>query len=193
MISPQDFVRCWGEEQLVRFDSTALEGISIADEAKRFLVEAGLPRRAPFSGGAFTLLPPANPMQAQAGCETFGLLEKVGGFRLLAVTPYRLFIAIDERRQGRIVRTDESGLRRGNVYFMNSSVPQLAESLLAYRAYRLRFAGSEDQSEEEHQPLVAWLEREIGRIDPEAMTYTVGRDGERRGGYWPVNMADYGF
>jgi hypothetical protein len=215
MMTPQEFVRRWGSEDLERFAPATLESINLTDEAKQFLVEAGLPRRAPFPGGGwtgwppqeqslykgFTLLPPVNPPQAQDGCEEFDLLEAVRQFRLLAVTPYRLFIAIDQKRHGRIVRHAEDGLRTGRSYFMNSSIPQLAESLLVYRNYSQRC--QEWETEMQHRPNPEWMLRpqsfvdsvvqEIGRIDPEAMAYTIGCHGERQGGYWAVNTDDYAF
>lgn len=194
MITPWEFSEQWGEQGLVRFPAEVVDTLSVPGFNKRFLVEAGLPRQAPFPGmQGFTLLPPANPPQAQTGCEDFNLLEQVGRFRLLAVTTYRLFIAIDERRQGRVVRHCESGLRCGRGYFMNSSIPQLAESLLAYRVYNQRCHEWDPQGEERPQSFVDDLEREIERIDPEAMAYTVDSNGERHGGYWPVNTIDCGF
>ena len=48
MLSPKEFVARWGEA-LMRFPNQALESLSLSEEDKDFLAQAGLPRdAAPF-------------------------------------------------------------------------------------------------------------------------------------------------
>lgn len=72
MISPNEFVEKWKniwEEELIKFSPDTLEGLDIDEEAKRFLIEAGLPDSA------------APELNFKAGlpsiCEEFGQAEEI--------------------------------------------------------------------------------------------------------------------
>lgn len=128
MLSPKDFVAAWGKKvPLVRFRKKALESLTIADEDKRFLAEAGLPESAaPFLSFA---APKSGELPTLA--DQWKQSAKFRRYRVIGADGSGSPIAIDEERKGEVVCLDHDDKFAGT--FMNSSVRQMAESLLAYR------------------------------------------------------------
>ena len=128
MLSSREFVARWGKEDtLVRLSPRCLERLAILDEDKQFLSEAGLPEdAAPFL--SFEL---AELEVLPTVADEWDLGRKFRRFRKLGSDGSGNPIAIDEDEQGEIVLLDHE--RRFARTLMNTSIRQLAMSLLAFR------------------------------------------------------------
>lgn len=183
MLEPKDFVRKWGDDDvpLLQFPRMTVERLAMAPEDKAFLQQAGLPEdAAPFL--AFD--PPVDELPTVAdewpgakGCERYRMIGADG-----EGNP----IAIDEARAGEVVLLNHE--RQFARTLMNTSVRQLAASLLAYRTYVDGIlAESEDEDDnallESHGTPAARqaLRAELTRIDPAAMQPTC---------FWHVELAN---
>ena len=128
MLSAKEFAARWGQDEapLQRFPKRAVAALPIPEEDKEFLLGAGLPEEAapflcfdiPTSG--------ALPTVAQAWDQPAAFRR----YRVLGSDDSGNPIAIDEQG-GEVVCLDHE--RRFARVLMNTSIRQLAESLLAYR------------------------------------------------------------
>jgi len=127
-MTPGEFKAEWEREetsQLVLYPRSAVIGLGIPDEAKSFLMEVGLPEgAAPFLdfGGTAHIHIPAVTEVWKAGEQRY---------RIIGSNGYGDPVCIDTESAGRVfylLHDDEMSPR-----FMNSSIPQLAYSLLAFR------------------------------------------------------------
>ena len=129
MITPIKFKQLWTDDgdELVTFDKYEVEGLPISNDQKRYLYESGLPMdAAPF---------------LTFGQEYIGLLKNVSDvwklppeyskYRIIGSTGSGDPICIDESNNGCIVYLDHDN--NFKCIFINSSLMQLVESLLAYR------------------------------------------------------------
>lgn len=127
MISPKDFADRWDKvDPLVPFDKESVDQLSIPAEQKQFLIEAGLPADA----SPFLCFEGTRPLLTVA--EKWRQPTIPSRYRQIGFDGAGNLIAIDEEAEGRIVYLDHED--RFAPVFMNSSVAQLAESLLAYRS-----------------------------------------------------------
>jgi hypothetical protein len=129
MLSPVDFIARWGKKDvpLVRFPRKTVEGLALTEEDKEFLVRAGLPEdAAPFL--AFEA-PASGELPTVA--DEWDQSDEFRRYRILGFNGSGDPIALDEDRRGEVVclNHDDNFAR----VLLNSSVRQLAESLLAYR------------------------------------------------------------
>ncbi len=129
MLTPEEFAAQWGSdpnERLQTFPANAVQALAINDDDKQFLMQCGLPSSA---------APYLEFQTAEDECPTvtdaYEALPKFARYRILGGNAEGNPIAVDEQQRGEIVILEqEENFRRT---FMNSSVRQLAESLLAYR------------------------------------------------------------
>jgi hypothetical protein len=129
MLSPKDFVARWikDSERLVSLPKQAVDGLALAAEDKVFLAQAGLPAdAAPF----LSFEAPATG-ELPTVAEQWGLASAFQRYRVIGTDGSGNPIALDQQQQGEVVCLDhENQFARVR---MNTSVRQLAESLLAYR------------------------------------------------------------
>jgi hypothetical protein len=165
MITPEQFVAQWGTQGLVRVDSETVTPLNVPVESKQFLIEAGLPKKAE---PRVTLYAPPDllaslPQMFQE--DDIDFPQEFGGYRVLA-DDTAFFLCLDEHRDGVIVAVDP--YQEEPTRFVNTAVPQVAESLLAYRA----LPGPDQAAGANKETLRGWLEELRGhlrRIDPQAL------------------------
>ena len=166
MISPNEFVEKWKaiwEEEPIKFSVDTLEDVELDEEAKKFLIEAGLPDSA------------APSLSFHAGltsiCEEFGVEEDYSSYKYFGSTGWGDPICLYED-DGSIVYLDhEENLEYETL--INSSIPQLAESLLAYAQLieETKKENGDDAFLDNNIPerLKNWIFEELKRIDPVAL------------------------
>ncbi len=172
MITPAEFVTKWRDypypveiaemsKKLNKVSAAALAGIRTAPESAAFLTEAGLPdSAAPCLSFNPDRLP---PLPAE-----YPVAQEFRRYRILGSDGSGNPICIDEELRSSVVVLEHDGGFR--VQFMNSSVPQLAECLLAYRDFwgRLRAAGADDDFIDYRRlpkDIKEWICAELERID----------------------------
>jgi hypothetical protein len=171
VITPQEFKKLWTPffnddptiDELVTFDSGTLMDISIPENAKRFLIEAGLPRSAaPFLSFAYP-----DALELPDLATQWKLNDQYKKFREIGGTGSGNPICIEEI-SGRVVNIDhDNGF---DIILFNSSIEQLAESMLVYRDY-VKKIGDKNGDEAYIKgniptELSDWLFKELSRIDP---------------------------
>jgi hypothetical protein len=126
MISPSAFLKKWGRRGLVCFSKAALEDLSIPADAKSFLAKAGLPKStAPF------LTFESHGRHVPTVGEVYTGARTAAHFRMIGSDGADSPICLDEKRRGAVCLLEDA-LRP---VLINSSVAQLAESLLVYRNF----------------------------------------------------------
>jgi hypothetical protein len=157
-ISPEDFIKEWTKEDggLIKFPKMDIQALPIPEESREFLIKAGLPASAaPFL--QFSV--PSPHLEDHIGKRYFCLgYDGVGD-------P----ICIDKEENGEIrILLHEQKFSPGE--FVNSSVPQLAMSLLAYRKFYKLNKGEvgEDAAFEDYadRGLLHQLRETLTKIDP---------------------------
>ena len=170
MLTPQEFQKRWlgddDSESLVIFPTDALVDVAIPDESKMFLTTGGLPESAaPFLDFR---VPEHGAIKTVA--ELWKLARKFNHYRVIGSNSSGDPLCIDQSFGGQIVYLNhDSEFHR---VLINSSVPQLAESLLAFRHLirETQRRNGEDAYLDGDVPrdLQQWLLNEIIRIDPAA-------------------------
>lgn len=176
-IEPEEFVQRWSAEDsegLLQLDEDQAQEYGISEETMRFLVEAGLPAEAA-PGIAFL-------GEGQAGrlWEVWGLDEEETKYAQEEFSSYLLIgsdgggspVCIDTENNDIVVMLDHNyGFQA--ITFVNSSVQQLAESLLVYRALvdeaREHTGGEAALTGNVPADLLAQAEAEFLRIDSRAL------------------------
>lgn len=170
MLTPQEFRKRWlgddDSESLVMFPTDAFVDVAIPDESKTFLITGGLPESAaPFLDFR---VPDHGAIQTVA--ELSKLAPKFNCYRVIGSNGSGDPLCIDESFGGQIVYLNHDFAF--NSVLINSSVPQLAESLLAFRHLirETQRRNGEDAYLDGDVPrdLQQWLLNEIIRIDPVA-------------------------
>ena len=177
MITPKRFVSEWGSDALVRNSPDAFRGISLPQATKDFLVQAGLPENTILQ---LSFERPENELPRL--WDTFHTQYElpIEYNRYLAIgVGYVPIICIDEKEEGTIYAIDVAGHHASS--FMNSSVPQLAETLLAWRA-SIQWAEQNEPDDEEATEHARQLEHTIRQIDFKAM--------EDSNNYWRQALRD---
>lgn len=178
MLSPKEFVARWGNgAPLIQFPKAALERISLLDDDRVFLTQAGLPDsaapflsfNAPKSGELPTVSKQWNQSQALAA------------YRVIGSDGCGNPITLNE--DGEVVYLDhESKFAK---VLVNKSIRQLAESLLAYR--KLVKNTQEEFGEDAYldgkisSAARDTLRHELAQIDPAAM---------KPGCFWHAQLQD---
>ena len=160
MLRPKDFIAAWGKEvPLKRFGKKSLELLTISDEDKAFLAEAGLPS----SAAPFLNFESPKSGELPTVAKQWKQSDAFDRYRVIGSDGSGNPIAIDEGQAGQVVRLDhEDKFART---FINTTIHQFAESLLAYRDI-LRDLDGEDALPEKARKQ---LHQRLKKIDPAAM------------------------
>lgn len=131
------------------------------------MIEAGLPEEAaPFLGFQ---RPVTGPLPTLS--EYFGLSDTFRRYRVIGSNGSGDPICIDQAQQGSIVSINHDDHYRP--IFMNSSIPQLAESLILYRRLvrQTITVGGEDAFMDNNIPvdLRVWIAQEMEQVDAPAL------------------------
>jgi hypothetical protein len=129
MLSPKEFVARWGKDDvpLMRFPKKALERLSLSEEDKTFLAQAGLPEDA----APFLTFEAPESGQIPTVAEQWNQPKAFAAYRVIGSDGSVNPIALDESNNGEVVILDhENKFAR---ILVNKSIRQLAESLLVYR------------------------------------------------------------
>lgn len=175
MITPSEFVSRWKEiwrEEFIKFSADILENIDIDEDVKRFLMEAGLPDSAApeltFAEGLPSI------------CEQYGQPEEYNNYKYIGFTGFGDPICLNEN-DGSIVHLDHEEDFEYET-FINSSIPQLAESLLTYAQFvkETQKENGDDAFLNNNIPdrLKKWITKEFERIDPQIL----------EGGFWLTEL-----
>ena len=130
MLSPKEFAARWGKDDvpLMRFPKKALDRLSLSDEDKAFLAQAGLPEdAAPF----LTFEAPDDSGELPTVAQQWNQSKTFAAYRVIGSDGSGNPIALDETNNGEVVLLDHEN--KFAKVLVNKSVRQLAESLLAYR------------------------------------------------------------
>ena len=167
MLSPKEFIARWGSDQLVCFSSIAVDRLPIAAEDKAFLTQAGLPSDA----APFLSFEAPQSSELPTVTNQYGISAEFRRYRAIGSDGSGNPIAVDEQSQGEIVcLSHENRFAR---VLMNTSIRQMAESLLAYRKLvedTLAAFGPDAFLDGKTSPAARKILRdELTRIDPVAM------------------------
>lgn len=171
-MEPEEFVQRWGElEHLRRADKAQMLQYEVGEEATQFLVEAGLP------GSAAPMVNFLGEGQIGRLWEVWGLDEEETAYAKEDFSTYLIIgndsngnpFCIDQENSDIVVLLDHDyGFQA--VTFVNSSVQQLAECLLVYRALWEQVRQYEDEGDTLPDDILAWAEKEFLRVDSRAMS-----------------------
>ena len=170
-MSYQKLIDFWGFDNLSRAKPEALKSINISEESKHFLVEIGLPRE----------LDLFYPIKFSLEYDIFPELE------IKKYLSKKIYQKYSQLKQTIIIASEDNilgyfcifeftggfvysiGIDKGvidGIYFMNSSVQQLAEFLFLYQNYRLK--GERENifdDEDKYYHLTQELEYEMYQVD----------------------------
>lgn len=162
-MSPREFRDAWGEGLLL-LPAPYLQAVPISEASRRFLLEAGLPEEAKpdlvfyQSPDALAPLPDVVPeMHLPVSFQRYRVLADDGG----------TFLCIDTEDHEHIVSVDP--YQELMTRFVNSTVLELAECLLAYRA----LPGPEQAKTATKQTIRGWndqLKVQFNTVDPAALS-----------------------
>ncbi|MBW3540219.1 MAG: SUKH-4 family immunity protein [Planctomycetes bacterium] len=168
MITANEFRDRWGDDgPLAAFPPAATADLNISSESKAFLNDAGLPE----SAAPFLEFPALEAGPLPTAAEQWGLSAEFERYREIGFDGSGDPICIDESADGAVVCLNhDNNFQRG---FMNSSVPQLAECLLAYRQL-IRETQKRNGDEaffngDIPDDLKQWFHDELARIDKAAL------------------------
>lgn len=168
MLTPEEFRDRWGGDgELDVFPPGATADLKAPPETKRFLNEVGLPEAAsPFLEFQ---APEDGPLPTSA--QEWNLGPEFARYREIGFNGSGDPVCLDESSDAAVVylNSDDNFAR----VFVNSSVPQLAESLLAYRHLvkdtQRRNGPDAFLDGNVSEDLRRWLRDELARIDPAAV------------------------
>lgn len=168
MFSPNDFVRLWADNSsLQRFSRSNLRGVKLSSDSKAFLIKAGLPGdAAPF----LCFGPPQKGVLPRLSSE-WNLPDTYRRYRVIGSEGSGDDICIDEEGQGKVVHLNHDDNFRE--VFINTSIPQLAESLLICRTFGEKVRKQRGEGAwlkgNASPELISWYHNELTRIDPDAL------------------------
>ncbi len=129
MLLPKEFIDRWGEDDgaIVAFPKKNLERLALPEAAQAFLSEAGLPKDA----APFLTFSAPDSGELPTVAAQWNQPEAFASYRVVGSDGSGNPIALDENNNGEVVLLDhENKFAR---VLVNTSIQQLAESLLAYR------------------------------------------------------------
>jgi hypothetical protein len=182
MLSPDEFVRRWGEDEpLSAAPEDRLHGCSLPPDARRFLAEAGLPKSAaPYLTFSLDSDSGLTPVHLIWTC----LEEGYSRFRMIGQTGFGDPICLDEANESRVVYLNHDD--EFNLVSVNSSVAQLAHCLLLFREFvtRVREAGGDDAFLDGRFPedCWAWICDQFKAVDDPALD---------EGAFWATELHIY--
>lgn len=180
-MSPQEFAAAWGPDRYC-LPPDILEGVDIPEDAKTFLVEAGLPLPMQALRGPYAIPQPLVPASSPFQADKYPLLSRYLStpFRLLACRhesealglgdAHSLYYAIEEGT-GHIYEVGPGLESRPEQFvnasiFVNTSIARFAEFLLCYREFTAQFRLYRPQKE----PPFRSLKQQWQAIDSGALT-----------------------
>lgn len=168
MITPEAFKSAWQrvDENLIGCTREQIEGLGLRKDTMHFLRVAGLPDdAAPFL--SFSYLAEG---RLRGVDEVFKVREGLSRYKAIGFDGNGCPICIDAGQEDRIVCLDHD--QDFEAVFVNASVPQLAETLLAYRDFvqevRAGSGGQADLDEAFTDDQWGRLAERIAAIDGEA-------------------------
>ena len=168
MLSPIDFVARWGSDQLVCFPANAVDRLPLLAEDKAFLVHAGLPADA----APFLSFDAPKSTELPTVADQYGVSAEFRRYRVVGSDGSGNPIAVDEQSQGEVVCLNHEN--RFARVLMNTSLRQMAESLLAYRKLvkdtQAEFGPDAFLDGKTSPAARKNLRDELARIDPAAVT-----------------------
>jgi hypothetical protein len=182
MPSPKDFLARWGKkEPFVRFHANSLESLGLAEEDRTFLAQVGLAEEA----APFLSFEAPRSGELPTVADHWDQPDEFRRYRVIGADGSGNPIALDEERKGEVVCLDhEDGFART---FINQTIRQLAESLLAYRNGAHASGAAEEEGEsgngEIPEKVRKRLYQELKKIDSAAL---------KPGCFWAdeLNIAD---
>jgi len=165
MLSPKEFAARWGSDDspLVRFSRTALANLNLSEDDIAFLEQAGLPKDA----APFLSFEAPKTGELPSVAAVWSQPKAFASYRVIGSDGSGNPIALDKTGTGEVILLDhDNGFAR---FLVNTSVRQLAESLLAYRKFVRDTQGEfgEDAFLDGNSSPAARneLRRELARID----------------------------
>lgn len=182
MITPQEFLDSWDKETygLVEYDNKAIDSFSLSQESKDFLSKAGLPESAsPFL--------------------TFECTAKGGGGRLTEKYDdsdplYSKYIYVGFTGSGNPICIDEEDDEviyidldnENEEVFINSSIAQFAESLLAYVDFIKKIKAENGRSafleRKATKDSLEWIANRLEEIDADSLS---------QGSFWEEELNNF--
>lgn len=167
MLSPHEFIARWGSDQFVVFPVKCIDQLPLAAVDKAFLVQAGLPADA----APFLTFDAPKSADLPTVAEQWGVADEFRRYRIIGSDGSGNPIALDEQSEGEVVWLDHEN--RFSRALMNTSVRQMAESLLAYRKLvidtQAEFGPDAFLDGKASVAARRKLKEELTRIDPEAV------------------------
>jgi len=184
----EDYEAFFGIDNLVRYDETVINNLTIPSYSKRFLIDIGLPK-AYYSEGwiAFNVLQDV-PLLGAAFGDVYSLPHDYLAYRVFCTTAFEdigiggdnviCFYCLDEQTSGRVIQVRQPFGGPWVAGLLNSSIPQFAEFLLTLRQFDhwlWQRAVEEDRSGRPFRRSEVDLRsrlilRRLKRIDSEAIT-----------------------
>lgn len=185
MISANEFIRRWTKEEdepLVTFTDEAIKDITISENIKLFLKTAGLPE----SAAPFLSFEELKSTPLASVSKEWGLPEEYERYKIIGSNGSGDPVCIDINESSSIVYLNHDNYFKR--VFINSSIPQLAESLLLFRdfVHKVQKEYGEDAYLDNRIPdnLIHWLYDELKKIDE----YSVDLDG-----LWGDELSELGY
>ena len=169
MLSPKEFAARWGKDDvpLMRYPKKAVQRLSLSEDDKAFLIQAGLPEDA----APFLKFETPESGQLPTVADQWNQPSAFAAYRVIGSDGSGNPIALDENKNGEVVLLDHE--KKFARILVNNSIRQLAESLLAYR--KLVNDSQEEFGEDAFlngktsPPARKALRQELTRIDAAAM------------------------
>ena len=165
MITPEEFIKQWtkGEDAVLKFNTEQFEKIKIKEETKNFLI-SGIPEEAsPFLsfGNA------SGEGTVETIAQSYNLDKSFERYLIIGFDGSGNPICIDNQENDRMVMLNhDQGFR---AVFMNSTINQFAEILLAYRDYSM------------NKKPVDFIKKKVSEIDTNALSDNTKLDEDN---YW---------
>ena len=165
MITPNEFVSKWNIEEngkILKFSAEVLKNVNIDNESKKFLIEAGLPE----SASPFLEFEVPNGEDIPTVSKKWEIDKEYSIYKCIGSNGSGDPICINETSGNIVYLNHDDDFKE---VFINSSIPQLAESLLAFA--RLVEETINENGEEAFLDnnipvgLKNWITNEIKRID----------------------------
>lgn len=175
-MTPEEFVRMWGSENLVTWPTDVLEKLPSSNETKAFLHNAGLPAETTLEwrfGTTVTLPSVCTFLKSESIADDYLRFKVIGSVGIGATE--RAWVCLDTANPDDVVQVATSA-GSASWCFVNSGVPQLAECVFA-----VRMIYESDDSKNLHV-LADELEQYIRGVDPAALTTADA--------FWPLTIEE---
>jgi hypothetical protein len=179
-----EFAKLWvsGGDEVVKFPSDLVDELHVPSESNAFL-KAGLPKdAAPF----LSFGPEWKGVFLPTAVEQWDLPATFSSFRIIGSTGQGDPVCLDESAEGVVISLNHDARFRQE--FVNSSLSQFMECILAYRDFveRVRSQGGEDAFIKNNVPrlFLDWITDEIRRIDADAMKIETN--------FWRAELRSFG-